>query len=118
MVPALVYQKKPQLTFKKFCLFISFGAFATHLIYLGELTQIKYTAVRNKTIHYSQFVEDYLHSSSNKSELTRNRTRIMTAYYAMKKYPARSENHQMTTVDYFASFMSMKKWDFESTQQS
>jgi hypothetical protein len=55
------------MTVKKFVLFMCFGAFATHLIYLGELAQIKYTAVRNKSIHYSQFVEDYLHS--NKTEI-------------------------------------------------
>ena len=73
-------QEKPQLTFKKFCVFLFFGAFATHLVYLGELTQIKYTAVRNKSIHYSQFVEEYLHSV-NKSEILKNRTQMMSFYY-------------------------------------
>ena len=77
-------QEKPQLTFKKFCIFLFFGAFATHLVYLGELTQIKYTAVRNKSIHYNQFVEEYLHSV-NKSEILKNRTQMMSYYYPKPK---------------------------------
>ena len=75
---------KPKLTFKKFCLFFFFAAFATHLVYLGELTQIKYTAVRNKSIHYSQYVEEYLHSK-NRSEVVRNRTQVMRYYYPKVK---------------------------------
>ena len=33
-----------------------FGIFATHLVYLGELSQIKYTAVKNKSLHYRWFI--------------------------------------------------------------
>ena len=77
-------QEKPTLTIKKFCLFLFFGAFATHLVYLGELTQIKYTAVRNKSIHYSQYVEEYLHRV-NKSEIMKNRTEVMSYYYPKPK---------------------------------
>ena len=48
----MAYQKPAGLTVKKFCLFMFFGIFATHLVYLGELTQIRYTAIRNKSKHY------------------------------------------------------------------
>ena len=48
----MAYQKPTGLTVKKFCLFMFFGIFATHLVYLGELTQIRYTAIRNKSKHY------------------------------------------------------------------
>ena len=44
------------MTGKKFCLFMFFGIFATHLVYLGELSQIKYTAVKNKSLHYRWFI--------------------------------------------------------------
>lgn len=64
-----------KMTGKKFCFFLVFGGFATHLVYLGELAQIKYTAVRNKSMHYTQFVEDYLHN--NKSQVFRERTKIL-----------------------------------------
>ena len=75
---------KPKLTFKKFCLFFFFAAFATHLVYLGELAQIKYTTVRNKSIHYSQFVEEFLHAK-NRSEVMKNRTEVMRYYYPKQK---------------------------------
>ena len=74
-------KQKMTMTGKKFCLFMFFGAFATHLVYLGELTQIKYTAVRNKSIHYSQWLDQYLHHDANKSEIFRNQTKIVSAYY-------------------------------------
>ena len=45
-------KQKMTMTGKKFCLFMFFGIFATHLVYLGELSQIKYTAVKNKSLHY------------------------------------------------------------------
>ena len=72
---------------KKFCLFIFFGAFATHLVYLGELTQIKYMAVKNKSVHYSQFVDDFLHEkhTKNNRELLKNHSKIMTAYFNKDK---------------------------------
>ena len=66
------------MTPKKFCLFMLFGAFATHLIYLGELSQLKYTAVRNKSLHYSQFVEHYLHR--NQSDIKNHTTRLMSVH--------------------------------------
>ena len=37
-----------------------FGIFATHLVYLGELSQIKYTAVKNKSLHYRWFIFAFL----------------------------------------------------------
>ena len=79
----LIYPKKTALNWKKFCIFMFFGVFATHLIYLGELTQIRYTAAKNKSITYSKFVDDYLHST-NKSEIMKKRTNIISAYYKMK----------------------------------
>ena len=79
----LAYPKKTALNWKKFCIFMFFGVFATHLIYLGELTQIRYTAAKNKSITYSKFVDDYLHST-NKSEIMKKRTEIISAYYKMK----------------------------------
>ena len=62
-----------------------FGAFATHLIYLGELSQIKYTAVRNKSLHYSQFVEDYLHRlATNQTDIKNHTTRLLSAYHRLR----------------------------------
>ena len=76
-------QKRSVLTVKKFCLFVFFGVFATQLIYLGELSQIKYTARRNKSIHYSQYIDEYLHGT-NKTALFEKRTQVIGAYYKKK----------------------------------
>jgi len=74
-------KQKMTMTGKKFCLFMFFGIFATHLVYLGELSQIKYTAVKNKSLHYSQWRDQYLHHDANQSEIFRNRTKIVGSYY-------------------------------------
>ena len=78
-----INQKKSGLTVKKFCLFVFFGVFATQLIYLGELSQIKYTSRRNKSILYSQYIDEYLHGT-NKTALFQKRTQVIGAYYKQK----------------------------------
>ena len=69
---------------KKFCLFVFFGVFATQLIYLGELSQIKYTTKRNNSIYYNQYIDEYLHGT-NKTALFQKRTQVINgAYYNQK----------------------------------
>ncbi len=50
-----------KMTIQKFLLIGFFGVLGTHLVYLGELSQLKYTVVKNKTLSYSQFIDEYLH---------------------------------------------------------
>ena len=80
----ILNQKKSVLSVKKFCLFVFFGVFATQLIYLGELSQIKYTTKRNNSIYYNQYIDEYLHGT-NKTALFQKRTQVINgAYYNQK----------------------------------
>ena len=83
-----------------------FGGFATHLVYLGELTQIRYSAARNRSMHYTQFVRNYLHDASNKSEELRNRTKnIMAAFQRLKRFES---VESLRSVDSLRSVESVK----------